>query len=293
MVLATEQNRMTRPGQSELKNVLGRLYAKYNRRGLIKPDPLQFVYRYNGPADMEIAAFLSSCLAYGRVEQIEKDLTDLFGRMGDSPFDFVRTFDGRKQTKLKGFKHRFTTSDDISDLLGLLRNVLTKFGSIEKYFARGYDPADENVLNALSRFCDSLLNIRGRASKGMAFLLPRPAAGSACKRLNLFLRWMVRKDDVDAGLWRSIDKSKLIVPVDVHIGRLCRILGFHNHRVVSLKTAVDITRGFAEIEPADPVKYDFALSRIGIVEDCTGRYRPECKQCELFEYCLRRKKWRR
>jgi uncharacterized protein (TIGR02757 family) len=293
MILATRQNRMIKPGQSDLKGILQRLYAKYNRRELVKPDPLQFVYRYSKPADMEIAGFLSASLAYGRVQQIENDLNDLFGRMGNSPFDFVQTFNGRKRQVLKGFKHRFTTGDDIGDLLGLLRNVLARFGGLEGYFLRGYDSNDENIVPALSKFCDSLLDMAGRVSKGLAFLLPRPAAGSACKRLNLFLRWMVRKDDVDAGLWQSIDKSKLVVPVDVHIGRLCRILGFHNHKVISLKTAIEITRGFAEIEPSDPVKYDFALSRIGIVEDCNGKYRAECEECELFGYCLRRKGWRR
>jgi uncharacterized protein (TIGR02757 family) len=276
-----------------LKDILERLYSRYNHRRLIRPDPLQFVYRYSRPADMEIAGFLASCLAYGKVQQIENDLNDLFGRMGDSPFDFVQTFNGRKRARLKGFKHRFTTGDDIGNLLSLLQRILAEFGGLEGSFLRGYNSSDENIVPALSKFCDSLLEMDDRASKGLSFLLPKPAAGSACKRLNLFLRWMVRKDDVDAGLWRSIDRSKLVVPVDVHIGRLCRILGFHNHKVISLKTAVEITQGFAKIEPADPVKYDFALSRIGIVEDCNGKYRAECEECELFGYCLRRKGWRR
>ena len=119
------------------------------------------------------------------------------------------------------------------------------------------------------------------------YLLANPARGSASKRLNLFLRWMVRKDDVDLGLWTSIDKAGLIVPVDVHIARLSRILGLHNSSTVSLSTALKITEAFAAICPTDPVKYDFALSRIGIVEDCTGRYRPGCPLCELSATCRR------
>jgi uncharacterized protein (TIGR02757 family) len=130
-------------------------------------------------------------------------------------------------------------------------------------------------------------NHNGHIPKGLRYLLPRPAAGSACKRLNLFLRWMIRDDDLDTGLWRSIDKSKLIVPVDVHMARLCRILKLHDHKTVSLKTAVKITESFAQIEPADPVKYDFALSRIGILENCTGRHRSSCRLCELFAFCFR------
>jgi len=272
------------------RRALESLYDRYNRAGLIKPDPLQFVYRYSRPADMEIAGFIASCLAYGRVQQIGKDVGNLLERMGASPFEFVKNFDGNKRAVLRSFRHRFTGGDDISDLLELLRGILLKFGGIEKFFASGYNPADKNIIPALSSFCDSLLNMysgvhRRRAPRTLRYLLARPAAGSACKRLNLFLRWMVRDDDVDAGLWKSVDRAKLVVPVDVHMGRLSGILGFHNRKTISLKTAVEITDGFAQIEPADPVKYDFALSRIGIVENCTGRYRPGCEDCELFQWC--------
>jgi len=97
----------------------------------------------------------------------------------------------------------------------------------------------------------------------------------------------VRDDEVDTGLWKSIDKSKLIVPIDVHMGRLCKILDLYKRKVVSLRAAIEITESFAEIEPDDPVKYDFALSRIGIVEDCNGQYKNGCELCELAQFCLR------
>ncbi len=279
------------------RRALESLYDRYNRAELIRPDPLQFVYRYSRPADMEIAGFIASCLAYGRVQQIEKDVGNLLERMGASPFEFVKNFDENGRAKLKGFRHRFNTGDDISYLFELLRGILLKFGGIEKFFASGYNPADKNVIPALSSFCDTLLNMyrdchNRNAPKGLSYLLPRPEAGSACKRLNLFLRWMVRDDEVDAGLWKAIDRSKLVVPVDVHIGRLSGILGFHNRKTISLKTAVEITESFAQIEPGDPVKYDFALSRIGILEDCTGKYRLECDQCELLEWCEKQEAWK-
>jgi uncharacterized protein (TIGR02757 family) len=277
----------------KLKVVLDKLYNKYNRRELIRPDPLQFVYHYSKPADMGIAALLAAELAYGRVQQIQKSLTDLLGRMGTSPFEFVLNFDKQKRRKLKNFKHRFTAGDDISDLLELLKKVLNQYGSIEEFFVLGYNPDDKNIIAALSIFCDSLLDTYAKthtspASTQLSYLLTRPSAGSACKRLNLFLRWMVRDDDVDVGLWKRIDKAKLIVPVDVHMGRLCRILGFHDRKVISLTTAMEITECFAEIEPADPVKYDFALSRMGILDNCTGRLRSGCELCELFKFCSRR-----
>lgn len=282
----------------ELKAVLDKLYDKYNRRELIKPDPLQFVYEYSNPRDMEIAGFLAASLAYGRVEQIENILRNLLGRMGRSPFEFVGNFTLRDRASLEDFKHRFNTGDDISDLLVLIQRPLADFGSIEKFFSRFFNDADENIVLALIRFCNTLLDIhrtayRGRMSKGLAFLLAGPGRGGAAKRLNLFLRWMVRSDDVDTGLWRSIDKSKLIVPVDVHMARLCKILGFHNHSNVSLRTAIEITSHFAEIEPNDPVKYDFALSRIGILEGCTGRHQKGCDACELLSLCRKREDWQK
>jgi uncharacterized protein (TIGR02757 family) len=201
-------------------------------------------------------------------------------------------FKNQERAKLAGFKHRFNTGDDMADLIRLLQKAIDEAGSIEKYFLQFYDEADENIIPALSRFCDSLLVMKnGLVSRGLKFLIAGPNLGGTAKRLNMFLRWMVRSDDVDAGRWQEIDKSKLIVPVDVHIGRLTRILGFHNNKNVTLKTAVEITKRFAEIEPADPVKYDFALSRIGIVENCTGKKRDECEFCELLNICRRRTDW--
>lgn len=276
-----------------IKEILEKLYARYNHRRLIKPDPLQFVYQYSNRLDMEIAGFLAADLAYGRVQQIQKNLSDLLGRVGDSPFQFVHSFDKDKRRKLENFKHRFTTGSDISDLLELLQGMLSEFGSIEKFFIQGYSSSDKNIIPALSKFCDSLLDMyasrhSGDVSHSLKYLLASPSRGSACKRLNLFLRWMAREDDVDTGLWKSIDKAKLIVPVDVHMNRLCRILGFYDGKTISLKSAEEMTDSFAEIEPEDPVKYDFALSRIGILENCTGRINDNCEDCELFDYCLQK-----
>lgn len=276
-----------------LHEVLEGLYRRYNRFELVAPDPLQFVYRYNEPRDMEIAGFLAAVLAYGRVQQIERSVDNLLTRMGSSPFEFVLNFNKTARKELVGFKHRFNTADDICELLGILRDVLQRHGSIEACFAAHLKQDDENIINALSRFVAELLDryrkkTGSAASKGLVYLLSDPANGSPCKRLNLFLRWMVRDDDVDAGLWTSVDRSKLIVPVDTHMARLCGILGFYKRKTVTLATAVEITQGFARLEPSDPVKYDFALSRIGIVEDCNGRYRPKCEDCELLSFCKRR-----
>ncbi len=269
--------------------LLEKLYDRYNRRVCVPPDPLQFVYRYTERRDMEIAAFLASALAYGRVRQIERSLTQLFDRMDNVPYYFTSHFDSSTRAKLCSFKHRFTTGDDVSDLLTLFRRVFDDYGSLESFFALGYHHEDATVLPVLSRFCDSLCQMHGeQVSAGLNYLLANPSRGSASKRLNLFLRWLVRRDEVDLGLWTGVDRAKLIVPMDVHMGRLCRILGLHDDKTISLSTALKVTQAFARMNPEDPVKYDFALSRLGILEDCTGRPCPACESCELRRLCAER-----
>jgi len=276
---------------SQIKVLLERLYARYNHRAFVPPDPLQFVYRYADRRDMEITAFLAAALAYGRVQQIERSLTQLFDRMDHAPYEFTAHLNGTSRARLRSFKHRFTTGDDLSDLLELFRRVFDDYRSLESFFLKGYRNEHSTVLPALSAFCESLwrtyTDSHGgtRTSDGLGYLLASPSRGSASKRLHLFLRWMVRCDEVDLGLWKHVDKAGLIVPMDVHMGRLCRILGLHDHKTISLSTARKVTEEFARIEPDDPVKYDFALSRIGILENCTGRCRPACESCELYELC--------
>jgi uncharacterized protein (TIGR02757 family) len=276
-----------------LAGVLERLYRRYNRRQFVATDPLRFVYDYRRKADREIAAFLCACLAYGRVAHIQNSLTQLLSRMGPNPFDFTASFDRRKAQRLDSFRHRFTSGSDIADLLLALKAAIRRHGSIEGLFSSCVHHGDPDVTAALSRFRRQLLAGRpggngSPVSRGLAYLVCDPAGGSACKRLNLFLRWMVRRDEVDPGLWKSVDKAGLIVPVDTHMSRLCRILRLSDRKTASLAAALEITKRFAEIEPADPVKYDFALSRIGIVENCTGRFRRGCEPCDLAGYCLKR-----
>jgi uncharacterized protein (TIGR02757 family) len=273
----------------KLKGLLEKLYAKYNHRRFIPPDPLQFVYRYQNPADQELVGFLSAILAYGRVSQIQKNLQQLLAPMGASPRLFLEHFSSRDRKLLGSFKHRFTTAEHIADLLGLLQRILGCTGSIERFFCLSCRSRDENILPALTDFCNRLYAsyekcYRRPVSRQMRFLLAAPGPGPA-KRLNLFLRWMVRKDNVDPGLWHSIDKRKLIVPVDVHIARLCRHLSFCRQKNISLTMAVRITRRFTELSPSDPVKYDFALTRLGILNRCSRRPQQGCSDCELFACC--------
>ena len=235
---------------------------------------------------MEVVGLLSATLAYGRVEQIAKSLTNLFEMMGKSPADFILNFNKKDSQKLETFKHRFNTGRDIAILLEIIKKALTQAGNLEKFFFIGYDKNAPDITTALSDFITRMLSLHDEPKdRAIKYLLTNPADKSCCKRMFLFLRWMLRDDEVDPGLWKSMDKAKLVVPVDVHIARLSRILGFHNDKTMSLKTAVKITEGFRKISPADPVKYDFALSRIGILENCSGQISSYCPDCELRAYC--------
>lgn len=243
---------------------------------------------------MEIAGFLAALFAYGAVEQIEKFLTILLGKMGNQPVQFIKNFSPKDKKIFNSLKYRFNTSKDIITLLVILKRVLNRYGSIENLFLEGYSKTDKNILPAAENFNLALLKMhKGRINNGLKFLLSDPKKGGTCKRLFLFLRWMVRKDTIDTGLWKYIDKSKLIIPVDVHMARLSKIIGLHSKKTIGLRAAVEITEGFAQICPKDPVKYDFALCRIGILENCTGKFRHAvstqknsyCEDCELAEFC--------
>lgn len=271
----------------QIRDALDRLYGTYNRFDRIAPDPLQFVYRYDNRQDREIVGFLAAVLAYGRVLQIQRSLTDLLDRMGSSPCAFVLGLRASDRKKLISFKHRFNTGQDIYHVLYAVKRLIKDHGCLQQAFLVGYDDHQDNVMPALTDLRRRLVShiSPDHRSAGVRYLLADPRKGSPCKRLNLFLRWMVRSDDVDTGLWSEVDPAKLVVPMDVHMSRLCRLLGFHSQKQVSLTTALRVTECFAEICPDDPVRYDFALSRVGILEQCTGQRHSRCAVCQLNRLC--------
>ncbi|MFH1829672.1 MAG: TIGR02757 family protein [Pseudomonadota bacterium] len=246
-----------------LKTKLEKLYAKYNRPELINPDPLQFLGIYKDVKDREIVALIASSLAYGRVAQILKSVDCVLSRMRPGPRAFLeRSSEKKIQETFAGFKHRFTTDDDLKDLLLGIKKVLQKHGSLNQCFVQHYDEQHETILPALENFVKEITH-EGEGTK----LLPCPSRKSACKRLNLFLRWMVRNDAVDPGGWEGVCTSKLIVPLDTHMHKIALSLGMTKRKQANMRTALEITRSFAKIFPQDPVKYDFALTRFGIRND--------------------------
>jgi uncharacterized protein (TIGR02757 family) len=165
---------------------------------------------------------------------------------------------------LADFKHRWTTGDEVADLLFGVMRLQSEYGSLEDCFLKGLDSSDRDLIPAIQSFVAELRSASGRESSS---LLPCPSKGSACKRHNLFLRWMVRKDDVDLGVWEKISPSLLLIPLDVHMQRICTALGLTSRKQADLKTTLEITEAFRKLTPEDPVRYDFSLSRLGIRND--------------------------
>jgi uncharacterized protein (TIGR02757 family) len=248
-----------------VKSQLNELYHFCNSRQWVHPDPLEFLYQYPALEDREVAGLIASSLAYGRVTQILKSVASVLKELGQSPSAFLPSASDRFLCEIfAGFRHRFTSGEEVVLLLAGVKRVLDQYGSLGACFLETYRSCDETILPSLTAFVDELsLPFAGRSNS----LLPRPQKGSACKKLNLFLRWMVREDRVDPGGWDRVAPSKLIIPLDTHMHRIAIRLGFTKSRCATMKTALEITRAFREIDPDDPVRYDFALTRTGIRTD--------------------------
>ncbi len=247
-----------------LRERLEQIYARYNRPVFVHPDPLEVLYGYPDLLDREIVALVASSLAYGRVKQILKSLSYILVRM-PSPSRFLEKTNMPELLDTFGdFRHRFTSGRDLVRLLCGVSRALEEFGSIESCFCSGFDPGDETVVPALSIFVRRLYPPHREES---SFLLPDPRNGSACKRAFLFLRWMIRKDLVDPGGWQCVPPSKLLIPLDTHMFHIAKKLGFTDRKRADLKSALEITRHFRKINPKDPVKYDFVITRFGIRSD--------------------------
>lgn len=242
-----------------MRDRLEHLYERYNRRQWVSPDPLQYLYAYDAVQDREVVGVIASALAYGRVAQILKSIAKVLVIMGDSPSDYIRSCPlQRMHRDLASFKHRFTPGSEMVSLFMNMRKLVEQHGSLNAAFCAGLSSSDESVTTALSRFSEQL---------GDSYLTPSPVKGSACKRMNLYLRWMVRVDDVDPGGWTGVRKDQLIVPLDVHMGRIARSWRMTRRKPSDMKTALEITRFFRKLSPDDPIRYDFVLTRFGIRDD--------------------------
>ncbi len=284
---------------SILKDRLDHLYRTFDVRYL-SSDPLEIVHRYSCREDREVVGLLASSLAYGRASQIIVSVSRLLKIMEvarGSPAQFVRQFDPVCDSSfLAEFRHRFNNGEDLACLIYWMRQAIEEKGSLGDFFLEGYRPEESNLGPSISRFVRNLLELdRGPffpsglpdLGKGVRYLLPTPEDGSACKRINLYLRWMVRRGDrLDLGLWREVSTSQLVIPLDSHVLRISRYLGLTTCRSASWATALEVTKRLQCFDAEDPVKYDFSLCRLGILEFCPKkRDYLKCRTCPLVDVC--------
>jgi len=252
------------------------LCRRYDRR-FLDSDPVGIVRQFDDPEDREIVGLIAAGLAYGRVASIRASLQNVLARLGPRPSRFVASFDPACDAALfDGFVHRFTRGRDIALILHLVRQVRESAGSLETFFIDGdAEPTAPTLGPALDSFGARLFALDARpfvpdgvvpSRDGARWLLPLPAGGSACKRSCLFLRWMVRPDDgVDCGVWSRVSPSRLVLPLDTHLLRVVRALGWTRRKSAGWPMALETTARLRALDPADPIRFDFALSRLGIL----------------------------
>jgi len=273
---------------TNLKETLDKFYREYDFMERLLQDPIEFPHRYKHPRDIEVSAFIASSLAYGKVELFKPVVEKILSGMGTSPYEFLLAFRPKKHGRyFEGIKYRFNENEDLIALMFILHKLLGRYASLEKVFMKFYRPDSLTIGEGLSGFVAALLEINtlpvyGEDIRpaGLRQLFPSPVNGSACKRANLFLRWMVRDRDIDFGLWKAVPKNSLVIPLDTHIARISRCLGFTERKSQDWKTAVEITEALKRIDPEDPLKYDFALCHHGISGICRGmRESAACREC--------------
>jgi len=261
-------------------------------RARIANDPIELPHRYTDPRDVEVAGLLSASLAYGRVDLFKPKLEALLAQMGRSPAAFVTELDlPGAERLLSGFVYRFNVAADLAVLLLGMGQALRTRGSLEALFLEGLDP---DWHSSISRFTLALRKIplgpleeRLGPTRGLNHLLPSPLGPGAAKRLNLYLRWMVRgPDEVDFGIWRGVPASRLLIPLDTHIARISQRIGLTRRKDLGWKTAEEITSALRTVDPADPVRFDFALCHHGMSGRCPPTpIRAECERCALRSVC--------
>ena len=251
----------------------------------IAPDPLQLVLRYDDAPEQEVAGLLAAAFAYGRADIVVANIGRVLDRMVPSPYRYLTTFvpaEGKR--RFKGFAHRFHKTPELVGLLSCVAAALREHGTLGALFRACYDDGDRDIGPSLSRFVATLIG--SRRAKSLDYLLTSPENGSACKRMNLFLRWMVRPTPPDLGIWSFVDPSKLVMPVDTHVHRIATFLGLNDRKSADWKAARALTNRLAKFDPADPVRYDFAICRLGILDLCSRRRRKEnCDVCLLRDVC--------
>lgn len=275
-----------------MRDALEQLYASFNAPESAL-DPVQIVRRYSRLDDREVVGFIAAGLAFGRVASVMASIEAVCGVLGPTPAAAVRVFDpARDAARFDHLGHRWTRGRDLAALVWILNRILDAHGSIERGFAAGLDPAAADVEPALESFSTraraiDLRPVYGRVPRtpGAWYFFTRPSTGSACKRLNLFLRWMVRADNVDPGGWSSVPARQLVVPLDTHTIRAGRCLRLTRRASPGWRMAADITASLRKFDPDDPVRFDFSLCHLSMMGACGYGTRQRDSQCPLRGHC--------
>jgi uncharacterized protein (TIGR02757 family) len=251
--------------QADLKDFLEEKYKLYASPAFIENDPIQIPRRYQRPEDIEIAAFMAASLAWGQRSMIIRYVGSLLESMGESPYDFVCHFKQKHHKIFEHYKYRTFCQTDCISFLNALKNIYLNHGGLQKVFNDGFQQ-HQTILGTLAFFRNVFV------SDGFAYRSVKHVSnvckGSAAKRLNMFIRWMVRpnKEGVDFGLWPTILPSALMLPLDVHTARVSRLLGLLKRKQNDWKAVEEVTANLRTFDPFDPVKYDFALFGVGVFE---------------------------
>lgn len=249
-----------------IKGLLDKKAAFYNTPSFIGDDPISIPHSFTKKEDIEISGFLAATLAWGKRCSTIRSAQKLIGFMDNSPFEFISSFSENDLRRFGKFVHRTFNGDDCIFFIHSLQNIYKNHGGLENAFSSSNNSSDELIFNAIANFRKIFLLSEHlpRSEKHIS----NPAKNATAKRLNMFLRWMVRHDSngVDFGIWKSISPSRLICPLDVHSGNSARKLGILTRRANDWKAALELTRNLRLFDPGDPVKYDFALFGLGIFE---------------------------
>src|SRR4030042_6372843 len=250
-------------------------------------DPVRFPHRFEDRADVEVAAFLAAAFAFGNVVQILVCLERMFGALGPSPHAALTARRPLSPSRITGLSHRFISGEGVHRFLLCVRAALLEHGSLEALYRRCTEREDCDPRLRMAAFLARFRESWGRRiARERGFLFPDPRKGSACKRHNLFLRWVVRAGDgVDLGIWTALSPRHLIVPLDTHMARLGKWLGLRGRNTADWRMAEEITDAFRAGCPEDPVRFHFALTRIGILKACTLPVRGRCGLCPLCVAC--------
>ncbi|KPM49824.1 TIGR02757 family protein [Jiulongibacter sediminis] len=249
----------------ELFELLEYKYQQFNQPGFIESDPITIPHRFRRKEDIEIAGFFAAILAWGQRKTIINKCTELFELMDNSPYEFILNHRDEDLKHFQNFKHRTFNDTDTLYFIEALKSIYNNHNGLEGAFSKKLSSNDDSVKNALISFKDIFFNLPDFPERTQKHI-SSPARNSACKRINMYLRWMVRKDDkgVDFGLWEGIKPSQLICPCDVHVERTAKLLGLTTLEKPNWKMAEQITENLKAFDCEDPVKYDFALFGLGI-----------------------------